>query len=177
MGVAHSLGMGSNIDDPEVIYTGENFHPLQGYSIEWMNCMFNAADCLFSTSTGEGWGLTTTNAMAAGCPVVVPNNTAFTEIVGENEERGYLVKSGGDIDHRITLYGLTDNPRDIVWSDSALSKLEECYQGRRKPILYNKINDARMWTLNHNKEKQTMQWKLLFDKLERVVAHELVTSA
>jgi glycosyltransferase involved in cell wall biosynthesis len=169
MSAAHSLGMSSKLEEPEIIFSGENFHPLQGYSKEWLNMAYNAADCLLSTSTGEGWGLSTTDAMAAGCPVVVPNNTAFTEIVGANEERGYLIKSGGDIDHRIVLYGLTDNPRNIVWSASALAKLEEVYQNKGTKIAADKARDAREWTLTYNKEKQHAKWKAFFCDINKSI--------
>jgi glycosyltransferase involved in cell wall biosynthesis len=104
--MSQSLGMGSSLDNAEVIFTGTNFNVLAGYSRETMNRIYNAADCLLSASTGEGWGLSSSESMCAGTPVIVPRNTAFTEIVGEDEERGYLVRTGGDIDHQMFLYGL-----------------------------------------------------------------------
>src|SRR5690606_10613675 len=50
--------------------------------------IYNAADCFFTTAVGEGWGLTHTEAMAVGVPVVAPDNTVFKEHLGANEERG-----------------------------------------------------------------------------------------
>lgn len=83
---------------------------------EELNQYHNAADCLVSTSMGEGWGLTTTEAMAAGTPVIVPRNTANMEIIGEVDEvdreegdgiRGWLTKSGHTPDHWRAMSGCT----------------------------------------------------------------------
>src|SRR5260370_3311733 len=86
---------------------------------ESLNELYNAADCLVSTAHGEGWGLTTTEAMCAGTPVVVPANTANLDILGRqigyggtpgqpgpagHYERGWGVRTGGDLDHTVFIY-------------------------------------------------------------------------
>lgn len=163
--MAHAIGMKLVGEETEVIFTRPDFCVSNGYRWDIMNRIYNCGDCLLSCSTGEGWGLSTTEAMAAGVPVVVPNNTAFTEIVGANEERGWLIKTGGDIDHQVFSYALgCNNPRDIVHADSALKKLEHVYviweEARQKAML------AREWTLQHTKEIVGEQWKSLFRVLE-----------
>lgn len=45
-----------------------------------LNKIYNVADCLLSTSLGEGWGLSITEALAAGLPVAIPDHTAPAEI-------------------------------------------------------------------------------------------------
>jgi glycosyltransferase involved in cell wall biosynthesis len=47
---------------------------------DWLNELYNAADVLLTTSLGEGWGLSITEALAAGCPVVAPDHTAIAAI-------------------------------------------------------------------------------------------------
>jgi D-inositol-3-phosphate glycosyltransferase len=148
----------------ECIYTGEDFGPFNGFSFETMNRIYNAADCLFSTSTGEGWGLSTTEAMAAGCPVVVPGNTANLEIVGKNEERGLLIKSGGDIDHLTWLYGMVDNPRETVHTSSAIQKLSYVHNNRSEMRI--KAGRAREWCEAHDKAYVGQKWVGLFQALE-----------
>jgi glycosyltransferase involved in cell wall biosynthesis len=44
---------------------------------------YNAADLLLSTSLGEGWGLSTTEALACGTPVAIPNHTSCREIMDQ----------------------------------------------------------------------------------------------
>lgn len=46
-----------------------------------LNRIYNAADLLITTTLGEGWGLSITEALAAGCPVAVPDHTSCGEIV------------------------------------------------------------------------------------------------
>jgi glycosyltransferase involved in cell wall biosynthesis len=42
--------------------------------------LYHAADAVVSTTLGEGWGLSITEAAAAGCPVFVPGHTSCKEI-------------------------------------------------------------------------------------------------
>lgn len=45
----------------------------QGYTNEQMAHIYNALDCYWTTTSGEGWGLPCLEAMACGVPVVVPD--------------------------------------------------------------------------------------------------------
>jgi glycosyltransferase involved in cell wall biosynthesis len=76
----------------DVLVTDDNFSTFKGVDVEMLNIIYNITDCLISTTQGEGWGLTWTEAMATKTPVIMPNNTAMTENI--IPERGYLVKSG-----------------------------------------------------------------------------------
>ena len=154
----------------EILFSDEKFHVLRGFTREYLNRIYNAADCLFSSSLGEGWGLSTTEAMAAGTPVCVPANTAFTEIVGEYEERGYLMKSGGDIDHQQWLYKMTNHPHDILHSDHAIEKLNEIYydrEGARRKALR-----ARAWCEKNTKNIIGDRWKQLFRDVNNINAEK-----
>lgn len=66
-----------------------------GFSLEDMRKVYCAADVVVSTTLGEGWGLSTTEAMACKTPVVMPRHTALEEIVGPEQERGWLVELDG----------------------------------------------------------------------------------
>ena len=45
-----------------------------------LNELYNEADLVLSTSTGEGWGFSLTDGLAAGCAVVAPEHTSCLEI-------------------------------------------------------------------------------------------------
>lgn len=81
----------------DVIYPNKDFTTHRGYPIEVLNLIYNASDVVMSTTLGEGWGLSSTEAMAAKVPVLFPRNTSLTEIVGE--DRGFLANSGASADH------------------------------------------------------------------------------
>ncbi len=161
---ANMLGMKMVAPNLEIMLAGPDFNEQQGVSREFLNKIYAAADVFVSTTTGEGWGLTTTDAMAAGTPVVVPRNTASIEIIGEHEERGCLVESGGDVDHMIVPYGHDSNTRSIVHSDDMLRALEEVYEDRE--IANIKANAARQWAEEHTWDHAKAQWQALFAEIE-----------
>lgn len=88
----HGLEYGKDWNSPpETFYT-----PNQGMPQEMVHNLYVASDLVMTTTLGEGWGLSMTEAMSCGIPVIAPRHTSLPEIVGENEERGWLAHSGGD---------------------------------------------------------------------------------
>lgn len=79
--VMEQTGLVNNIDymftSPEHI---EN-PPDAGF----LNCIYNASDVYLTTTTGEGFGLTILEAMAAGIPVVAPYHTSIMELSGNGK--------------------------------------------------------------------------------------------
>jgi glycosyltransferase involved in cell wall biosynthesis len=63
--------------------------PMQGCSIAELNLMYNLCDVTVSATTGEGFGLTTVESMAAGVPIIINDFTTSRELVGK--DRGWLV--------------------------------------------------------------------------------------
>lgn len=79
---------------------GKDYAGLNTYGLDWtnvtpkfLNYIYNGIDCYLTTTLGEGWGLTITEAMSAYCPVVAPENTTIPEILGDGE-RGVVVALG-----------------------------------------------------------------------------------
>ena len=86
----------------------QGFGPNQGFPIESVNAIYNATDCVVSTTLGEGWGLSWVEAMATKTPVIMPNNTAMAEHIGE--DHGYLINSGKDLN----LYSILPNDNEVL---------------------------------------------------------------
>jgi glycosyltransferase involved in cell wall biosynthesis len=59
-----------------------------GASIEMLNKIYNASDVYVTTTLGEGWGLTLTEAMATKTPIICPLSTSFIEMT-DNGSRVY----------------------------------------------------------------------------------------
>jgi len=62
-----------------------SFPPTYHYAIgainpEYLNGVYNAADVLLNPAQGEGFGIPIIEAQAAGCPVIVGDNTAMKEL-------------------------------------------------------------------------------------------------
>ena len=147
---------------PEIAFS--NLDLTNAWSREQLNELYNSCDVLVSTSHGEGWGLATTEAMAAGIPVLVPKNTANLDIIGENEERGWFIETGGDIDHQVYTYAAGGSPHDIIHSQSFIDKLEYIYTHKEEAA--EKCRIARSWCLENTWKHKKDQWKALVKLLE-----------
>jgi glycosyltransferase involved in cell wall biosynthesis len=79
----------------------------KGYPVQVLNLWYNMADVVFSSTLGEGFGLSSIEGMACGVPVVFPDNTSLPEILGYGD-RGYLVACGDKPENWIT-YGAYDS--------------------------------------------------------------------
>lgn len=145
------------------------------WSRETLNELYNACDVLISTAYGEGWGLCTTEAMAAGLPVVVPANTANLDILGNvkknkmfwdefDHERGWGVKTGGDIDHTVYIYTNGNAQASIIHSQSFLDALEYVYQNRDEAEAKAKV--ARKWCEDNSWERRESDWQQLLQMIK-----------
>lgn len=126
----------------------ENFGPNQGYPRNIVNMIYNISDCVLSTTLGEGWGLSWIEAMATKTPVIMPANTALIENI--DEEKGYLVKSGGDP----SLYTVIPNDNEVIRPlvdvNDLVDKMLEVYHNqeeakRRAENAYNWITTQMDW--------------------------------
>jgi glycosyltransferase involved in cell wall biosynthesis len=71
-----SLGISKYVFYPEK----EEYKKGAGYTTEEMNEVYNCLNCYVTTTGAEGWGLTITEAMAVGLPIVAPLHTSIKEI-------------------------------------------------------------------------------------------------
>ena len=69
------------------VWLPENFNENIGFDPEKMAELYNMFDIFVTTTTAEGWGLTITEAMACGVPVIAPIHTSIKEIT----DGGHLV--------------------------------------------------------------------------------------
>jgi glycosyltransferase involved in cell wall biosynthesis len=139
---------------------------------ETLNKLYNAVDCLVSTSYGEGWGLTTTEAMCAGTPVMVPENTANLDILGgalwaipgyeglsSDRERGWAIKVGGDLDHTSFIYQTGGGPTAHIHAQSFVDNLEYIYEHREEA--QEKAARAVQWCQENTWQRRESEWEQL----------------
>jgi len=118
----------------DIIFTENSFTPGRGVSVEKLNKIYNASDLIVSSTTGEGWGLSSIEAMAAKRPCLFPDHTTLSEIFADG--RGKFIKTGGDQDH------LAFVPDDPV---------------RLRPIVHiNDMADKMLWMYNNKPKVQQM---------------------
>ena len=138
------------------------FNVVKGIPIEVLNQLYNVADVMVSSTIGEGWGLSLTEAMACKLPVLFPRHSSIVEIIGENEERGTMVKCG-DIDHTISLGRMDPIPvRPVVDVHDMADKLLNMYRYREK--YRKKAEVAYSWVIQNTWASKGVQWRALLDE-------------
>jgi len=127
--MANQLGLGKEYEffmpSPKI------FSANQGMPIEDVNRIYNAADLVLSTTLGEGWGLSATEAMATKTPLAIPGNTSFNEI-GE-DDRAALLNSGTDASLWIVKEQDNDRLRPLTDVMAAADRIEAIMDGKQIP--------------------------------------------
>jgi glycosyltransferase involved in cell wall biosynthesis len=128
-----------------------NFGPNQGYPIDVLNMIYNASDVVVSTCLGEGWGLSTVEAMAAKTPIIFPSNTSLPEILGE--DRGLLVKSGATWSEHMIIDLDNEVLRPLVNVEDMVEKLcmlydSELMRHQLAEAAYKWITEELVWEKN-----------------------------
>ena len=136
-----------------------NYSPSHGYPDSVLNELYNCADLFVTTHLGEGWGLSVTEAMSAGVPVIAPNNTSMPEIIGSNNERGYLYNCDELIYIDNSGYRPMGRTRTIV---EEMLKVHNLGWKHDNP----KVIAARQWVEKNNWSKVCGDWLKLFSDLE-----------
>ena len=127
----------------------QNFEPNQAFPVEVLNLLYNCADAVISTTVGEGFGLGWVEAMATKTPVIMPDNTAMTELI--TEDCGYLVKSGDDANMWACIPNDNDIMRPLTDVYDLAEKMVHVYENRDEAKA--KADAAYKWVTS------TLDWK------------------
>jgi len=148
--------------DKDVVFP-VNYGPGNGVSSEALNALYNVADVFLTTHLGEGWGLTISESMAAGTPVIVPNNTCMPQLVGANGDRGYMYECNDTIYIDNSGYRkkglIPDILKVMVDSYEAGSKWDETSENGKI------VRRARDWAVEHDWKNVVKKWIKLFDSV------------
>ena len=144
--IAAKYGVADRILSPK--YNPE----LRPFSDDQMRILYNIFDVYITATRGESFCIPILESMACGTPAIAPKHTALPELIGEGNERGWLVKCSDTI---IPLYFPEFDEQHIVDTDELVKTMEHIYYNReeiesRKPKC---IEFAR-----------TMSWDRLIDE-------------
>lgn len=160
----------------DIIFTENDFTPGQGVPVEILNKIYNASDLIVSTATGEGWGLSSIEAMAAKRPCLFPDHTTLSEIFADG--RGKLIKTGGDQDHFAFVPEEPVRLRPTVHINDMADKMFWMYKNRSK--VQNIVQKSYKWVNRQLTWKKHIvpQWiKLIDDALEQPEQKKIKTFA
>ena len=162
--IANQLGLGKEYEfflpSPKI------FNANQGMPIEDVNRIYNAADLVLSTTLGEGWGLSMTEAMATKTPVVAPDNTSFSEMGAMNRVK--LIPSGADPSMWIVKEQDNERIRPLMDVKAAADAIEAIMDGKEKP----NVEAAFQWVSNLNWSNICKQWIAVVDEAAMAAARE-----
>lgn len=150
------------LDNTKDVLLPDGFSPNQGFPIEIVNLIYNSSDCLVSSTLGEGFGLSWIEAMATKTPVIMPDNTAMSEFI--TEDKGYLIKSGGEPNLYTVLTYDNEVLRPLVDVNDMVNKFLEVYNNpkeakTRAENAYNYVHTKMSW-----QDSIVPMWVELFDE-------------
>ena len=127
-----------------------------GASIEMLNKIYNASDVYLTTTLGEGWGLTLTEAMATKTPIICPKSTSFIEMT-DNGKRAYTLDNL--IPTSTTFDSTIRQQCDYIEVADTILYIAKGMQGDYENLNFlenykNRINNAYKWM-------QSIDWKIL----------------
>lgn len=151
------------LDITSEVILPQNFTPAAGFPLDVLNLIYNSSDALISTTVGEGWGLSWTEAMATKTPVIFPNNTCLGEYI--TEQTGFPYPSGGDPDHVTVLPHDNEVPRPTSHIGKMVERMIEVYDNRKEAAAraenaYQMVMTTLTWDRHINP-----QWVNLFDQI------------
>lgn len=150
---------GLKLQEDFILPSPKFFNENRGLGVDAMNLIYNASDAVLSTTHGEGWGLSITEAMATKTPVVAPDNTSISEILAD--DRGVLVGSGNNPSMWISLGGAdNERMRPLMDVSGAADAFERLMNEDGKP----NIDNAYAFAQKYNWTTICKQWKGIFDE-------------
>jgi glycosyltransferase involved in cell wall biosynthesis len=138
----------------------QQFSAHMGFPVEMVNHIYNASDVFLTTTHGEGWGLSITEAMSTRTPVVGPRNTSLVEILGENSERGWLVNSG----ETPTAWIIKENDNERMRPLMNVSEAADAILDIKNNGTGNRVELAYKWATGYDWETVCKHWLEVFRK-------------
>lgn len=146
------------------------FSTIHGYPIEVVNEIYNCADAVFSTTLGEGFGLSMIEAMSVKKPILFPRNTCLPEIIGD--DKGILVDCGKTENELYVGTYDNDRIRPITDVKDMVDKMEWLMDNPDKSKeMVDKAYDFAM-SLKWDGEQVGKKWEDIFEKAYKSALEE-----
>ena len=114
-----------------VKFTGMSY--FKGWDYRLMKNVYNALDVKLDGTSGEGFGITTIEAMACKVPVLITDYTTSKELIEEDGKCGELIKLNTEV------VGSWNVDRGVCDIDDGVEKLEKLYNHERLRKTYGEV--------------------------------------
>jgi glycosyltransferase involved in cell wall biosynthesis len=148
--------LGLSLED-DVLFP-KHYEPSRAFSEATMNELYNAADCFITTDLGEGWGIGQCESLAAGTPVIAPDNTSRRQIFGQHGERGYLYPM------KDFLFIENSGLRPFGYTEDVVFEMIRVFRAGEKQK-NQKVFLARKWAEEYDWKNVCPKWHELFQEL------------
>lgn len=168
-----------NLDEDRVLFPDphKKYHGIDDLTVVQL---YNTFDVHLNITQSESWGLTITEAMSCGTPVIVANNSAQTEQMGVP----YNTYVGPDEQFQTAPNGLLVHRGNEMWTQNAvarrftasvddmLASMEYAYHNQDE--MEQKGQNARQWVKNHYDWDYLYEeyWQPFFAEVEQEVDEE-----
>lgn len=105
------------------VFSGMRF--FKGFPVQRMRELYNIMDVFFLSTSGEGFGVPTLEAMSCGIPVIVTDYTTTQQLLIEDGKCGLPVKVAEE------LIGTYNVPRAVMDTEDACIKLNTLYYDKK----------------------------------------------
>jgi len=134
----------------------------QKVTLPELNMIYNCADVGINTSTGEGWGLCSTEGAACGIPQIVPNHSACTELF---EDVGILTPVNQYLWSPETLVkGGLVHPADVAES------LEILYQNKELREILGRESYKKFTSKEYVWKDIAKKWQKIFERYDNNIS-------
>lgn len=158
MQMARSIGL--NPDQDFTVPDPRQFGAHSGFPIDFLNRIYNSADVYLTTTHGEGWGLSITEAMSTKLPVVAPNNTSVPEILGD--DRGWKISSGATPTDWIVKENDNERMRPLMNVEEAANAIKYIMDHPEEAA--ERAEKAYEWVNSHTWSDVCKQWINVFNR-------------
>lgn len=131
------------------------------YTEAQINELYNCADLVLNTAGGEGWGLSLSEGLAAGCRVAAPNHTSCGEIIRKVNDLGHTGRMFALPVSPQCQVNMCDNSRvrypvDVVGAADMIAAISTFHRGSVP------LNDA---------VKEWLSWDRIADEFIKIMLH------
>tara|TARA_R110001592_G_scaffold67354_8_gene206582 strand:- start:9653 stop:10957 length:1305 start_codon:yes stop_codon:yes gene_type:complete len=143
--LAESMGLSNAIT-----FSDQSVHPRDGLSITGLSNLYDMCDCFVTATSGAANGNSLAEAMMAGLPVIMPDNTMARDRIGL--QRGWVAQQSTSLMAKDqTYYGLVD--------EHALKEAMRAFMDEDEEATQERADKCRSYALEH------LDWDIVTERL------------